>query len=1099
MDFMTEFMGDEIKETGRKFYTKWIDKKRWEAIFVEAGNAVAEFENYHGDEQSEIRSIVFGRNNMLQLADWLWERGSFEFKKNLEDCLDSLLNQSELLEENIENCRCHFINIVMKDIKEQFVFVAEKYRDQETHDMVQQQGMMLQYQNTMLQNILLEVQSQSVESKTINYQSRNHRKVRVKISRKREKWVLSRCNRGGFMKFDQEQFRNMIDTWREERKEYPGWFIMPGNVCKELFYKTTYFLGNHLDLFSIEERVLILFEFVWRHETGMFPYEKSFQRQVFEIWKQYQSVLEEDGSIDKGVKEWFFLGRSLLREFRENREENKWNEVWKGLKVRCTDIENGKVLLQLDEIKYQLSIYHINKVRVLLSKIHISKECYDIRLNLAGMEVACGNLEVAVSKLKALIEDLKREMDSSDMEDKVYVVSMYPVVLHMYAFVIQGIAWERNEYEKKQEMIYTMLDEIEDYADYFDFDHVKNLVREVLLEWQIKRHERKETFELNRTTMTIFGGRTRCEEAYYLYRILDAATFPLMCNSVNLLRDMEIPWLLALYENWSSIALNLMLRCSNADIGEYILTRSRLASCSKEVVDRDIKYLENCIEYNLDEFEDHMIDSDHSVCYYLQNNIPKILVRYMSRCPENLQSEVLLLLKKIMERPDVLLDNRIDQFIYGIIGSVSEKIKADILEELIQTEIVEHKVMYGHFPSVDLFDFYFRKDASIKYCQRTEKIIHAIHYLLSDENDDTYMWRTKIKRLQILDQMDLLLPDEKQQFIKKMWSRINPETKLPDVDNWYISTFLNFEDSSSQLPSVSVKQYLLDRRLMLTLAKEDGIWISRWEPSYLDEMRVLLGNVEKDFWTKEQVELIFQDALDYWEILKQKMDKNCVETSFVIQEYERKIYKTIDMLVGLYKGFTGNIAPELANKVRSFINDLEQNEIGAIALQLLFAEEKKASNLVETMVERFYDTDNMITLEAMNAAYHFVERYPKHQKTPGILEHMIWVLRTRKEPGLISMINIIHNLIYQENPIITNQIVDQLDRCLMLIEQATRYDMEDEGIIKNKALIRKACASLAYQIAEKFPERDCSGVSCWKEVCAGEEFTEVKNEMLLPI
>ncbi len=1099
MDLVTDFLEDGIKESGKNFITRRMDKKRWESIFIEAGNAVAEFENYRSDEQSEIRSIVFDRDNMLQLADWLWEKGSFELKKNLEDCLDSLLNQSGLLEENKENCKCHFMAIVMKDIREQFTFIAEQYRDQETHDMIQQHGRILQNQNNMLQQILSEVQLQTVGSKPIDYQSKNRRKGGAEISRKREKWVLSKSNLGDFVKFDQEEFKNMIHIWREERKEYPGWFIISGNVRKELYYKTRYFLANKLDAFSMEEQLLILFEFVWRYETGMFSYDKSFQKKVFHVWKKYQSILEDEECVCKELEEWFFIGRALLREFREDREEDQWNIVWKGLKNRCTDVENGKVLLQLEEIKYRLSIYHMNKVRILLSRINAPKECYDIRLNLAGMDVACGNLNVAEGKLKDLAADLKRDIDSSDMEAKVYVSSIYPVVLHLYAFVVQGIAWKKNEYEKKQEMIHGILDEIEDYADYFNFDHVKDLVQKNLLEWQVKRYEKKEPFELNRTTMTIVGGNTRCDEAYYLYRVLDAATFPLMCNSVNLLRDMEIPWLLALYENWSPIALNLMIRCSNADIGEYILTRGRLASCSKELIGRDIEYLRKCIEYNLDEFEDDLIDRNRSICYYLQNNIPKILVRYMSRCPVDLQYEILLLLKKIMERPNVALDGRIDQFIYGIMGSVSEKIKADMLEELIQTEIVEHKVMHGHFPSADLLSFYFKKDASIKYCQRTEKIIHAIQYLLSDKNDDIYMWRTKIKRLQMLDQMELLLPDEKKQFIEKMWSRINPETKLPDVDNWYICTFLGFEDPSSQLPAVSVKQSLLDRRLMLTLAKEEGVLISSWEPNYLDEMDVLLQNMEKDFWIKEEVELIFQDALDYWDILKQKMDENRLESSLIMQEYKRQIYKIINMLVGLYKEFSGGIAPELVNKVQEFIDDLGQYDIGAVALQLLFEDEQKLPDIVETMINGFYDIDNMITLEAMNAAFDFVERYPNHQETSGILEHMIVILRTRKKPGLTSMINIIHNLVYQNNPAITNQIVEKLDQCLILIEQDTSYKMEDEEIVKDKALIRKSCAGLAYQIAEKFPEKTWPGVSRWKEVCAGEEFAEVKNEILLPV
>lgn len=77
------------------------------------------------------------------------------------------------------------------------------------------------------------------------------------------------------------------------------------------------------------------------------------------------------------------------------------------------------------------------------------------------------------------------------------------------------------------------------------------------------------------------------------------------------------------------------------------------------------------------------------------------------------------------------------------------------------------------------------------------------------------------------------------------------------------------------------------------------------------------------------------------------------------------------------------------------------------------------------------------------------------------------------------------------------EIIDQIDQCLWAIEQSTRYTMEDEKIMKHKVLLRKSCAGLAHQIAEKFPKKDGHGISRWEEVCGGEEFAEVKNEMLL--
>lgn len=1094
MDLLSDIVGDGIKDGGKNMVTRCINRKKWEAIFVQAGIAVAGFENYQEDEQSEIRHILFGKENMIELAKYLRQHDGFGLKGNLENCLASLLDRSDLSEDNKENCKRHFMDIVMKDLREQFAVLINQSLAQETYNLVVQQGNVLQNYDEKMSQILSYFQEQS--AKPIDYQSENIRQGNGGKRRIREKWVLSRSNSWRYMEFETEPFRAMIHTWKEEREEYPGWYVIPGNVRKELFYKTDCFLGNQLQEFSLEEKMSIVYEFVWRYETGMLSYDMSFQKQVLDVWQQYQSVLDQEESEAQYAAEWFFVGRALLREFREDRNEDSWNEIWGALQKRGTEIENGNLLLQLEKMKYLLSGFQLNKVRILLSKIRVPKDCYDIRLNLAGIDVACGNLDVVEGKLLELLRDLKTEISSVEGKNRVYLSSLYPVALHLYSFVIQGVSWKTNEYEKKQEKIHSVLDEIEDYTDFFDFNDVKNIVKEALLKWQVKRHERKETFALNRETTTIVGGDTYCYEAYYLYRVLDAASFPLMCNSVNLLREIEIPWLLVLFEYWPPIALHLMLRCSNSDLGEYVLTRSSLARASQEMIEKDIRYLIHCIEDNLDEMEEQMVEANYSVCYKLQNNITQILVRYMSRCPNDLQQEILLLMKKVMEHP-VLFDHKLDQFMYGIMGSVSEKVKAEMLEELISTKIVEHKVMHGNAPSVDLFALYFCKDTSKEYCKRTVRIIQAIQYLLSDTNDDRYTWQTKIRRLQVLDQAELLIPEEKKQFIEKLWSRIHPKTKLPDMDQWYVGIFLDYEDPESTLPAASVKQYLLDRRLMLTKAQEEGVTLSGQGPDYFEEMNVLLGRVGNDFWTKEEMELIFQDALDYWHLIKQNIEKNNTEMrTYLREEYRRRIYSMVNMLAECYHHFTGKLSSELIDRVRDFVEELGQYGMGAVSLQLLFEEDKDLSLLVDSIIEKFYDTDDMVTVEALKAAVQFIEKYSNHEKTAVILEHMIWILRTRKEPGLVSMINIFHNLLYLNSPSVTEEIIDQLDRCLWVIEKSTRYTMEEEKIMKHKVLLRKSCAGLAYQIILKFPEKEGRGISIWKDVCSGEEFAEVKNEML---
>ncbi len=152
--------------------------------------------------------------------------------------------------------------------------------------------------------------------------------------------------------------------------------------------------------------------------------------------------------------------------------------------------------------------------------------------------------------------------------------------------------------------------------------------------------------------------------------------------------------------------------------------------------------------------------------------------------------------------------------------------------------------------------------------------------------------------------------------------------------------------------------------------------------------------------------------------------------------------------------------------------------------------------MVENIIENMYNIDEKVVVNAMEASYSYIKKYPDSEQAEELLENMILILKTRKEPGLVSAINLLHNLVYIKNVIISKQVIQKLDKCLLLLDKATQYKDEEEKMIKHKVLIRKSCMGLAYQILEKYSEYAGDGVRRWQEIYNGDEFAEVKNEMI---
>ena len=128
------------------------------------------------------------------------------------------------------------------------------------------------------------------------------------------------------------EVEELTKYWRKERELYPGWYIAPvtkREILKSytrdesLLWKTT---GM-----SIQEKIDFAFELVWRYETGFIVFSKILQNHIFELWKEYKD--NGDWSLQDKNKKWFYIGQSLLREYREDMNWNSWQKVFDVMKV----------------------------------------------------------------------------------------------------------------------------------------------------------------------------------------------------------------------------------------------------------------------------------------------------------------------------------------------------------------------------------------------------------------------------------------------------------------------------------------------------------------------------------------------------------------------------------------------------------------------------------------------------------------------------------------------------------------------------------------------------------------------------------------------
>lgn len=65
-----DIITEPIKAIPKKVITDIWDKKQFEQMFLEAGQWIAEYER-DGTEETELRSIIFGEENMREIANYM--------------------------------------------------------------------------------------------------------------------------------------------------------------------------------------------------------------------------------------------------------------------------------------------------------------------------------------------------------------------------------------------------------------------------------------------------------------------------------------------------------------------------------------------------------------------------------------------------------------------------------------------------------------------------------------------------------------------------------------------------------------------------------------------------------------------------------------------------------------------------------------------------------------------------------------------------------------------------------------------------------------------------------------------------------------------
>ncbi len=560
--------------------------------------------------------------------------------------------------------------------------------------------------------------------------------------------------------------------------------------------------------------------------------------------------------------------------------------------------------------------------------------------------------------------------------------------------------------------------------------------------------------------------------------MLDFA-YELCWRRIKIMSDMELSLISSIYDINNRLGLLLLVRCSSTGTIEKLVNRKFVMDLESGYIDDVLDILINVIEVNIGEIIAMGNGFSEYLAGHIRENVPILLQRFSSRASERMQKKELQFIQKIMSYRNIPPRFEVTQLMDKLLRQISERMKVKLLPLMMETEIVEQVTMHSRVDGsngIDIFDCYFNKQGLDTLFEEYHVLIDedVINWLLKDDWKSDYEWKTKVVRLKILDEYHLLNTKQHDEYVKLLWSNIEEKTQLPKLAGYYLWVYETLPYIDESIPKLSVKNYFITN----DIAKDSN-------DLYLKQLTLLCANTELGYWNENDVLIIINKISKYW----YKIAENTANIMF-----EDNSRKAVYAIAAVLENCNGMISDEAREILIKLAHEMNEKGIYTKCFDIFILRDEQWERDVQENIFAMNESQSIDSLRAMEK---YIIRYPDSITTSEMLGKIVELIELRKEPGLLSAIWILHNLVYAKNTVIDTIGIERIDRLLFFLAELINYDNAAMKDIKHCIELRQACAALAFRLFDWKTVNCGKGVEKWREICkSSDEANEVRNQWI---